>query len=356
LVGSLWINPLVFARGHINLLDMAEDGERDANPRVMTVATGLEMVAYGKAILALSKKANLYLFPYDWRQDIRICAGRLHQALGRWTAANGRRRFTLLGHSVGGVVARTYLAMFPQEAAELVERVVLLGSPAYGSIAAVQVLASGNSLTQLAARVHPGNQGIRLARTITALYQLLPPPRELLPAGVEYPCDFNMYSAAVWAVPGIRQNSLNRGRALCHLLATSSAAVPIIQIAGCDVATAVALRGAPDGLGPVVVSHGPNSGDGSVPLWSARLAGAQMYYVRLPHDKLQKDRRVLTAVLDLANGREADLPRGMEPSHGPVGATRVPIIDMDGEANRLRAAFTRGAATGSDLEKLYLLR
>jgi hypothetical protein len=165
-----------------------------------------------------------------------------------------------------------------------------------------------------------------------------------------------MYDAAVWGIPGIRQNSLNRGRALYSLLATSPAPVPIIQIAGYDVATAVALRGTPDALGPVVVSHGPNSGDGSVPLWSARLAGAQMYYVRLPHDRLQKDRRVLKGVLDLANGREPDLPQEMEPSHRPVGAALPPIIDMDGEARRLKAALKAGRATGSDLEKLFLLR
>ncbi|HUW14094.1 MAG TPA: hypothetical protein VM537_30505, partial [Anaerolineae bacterium] len=108
--------------------------------------------------------------------------------------------------------------------------------------------------------------------------------------------------------------------------------------------------------GPVVVSHGPNSGDGSVPLWSARLGGAEMYYVRLAHEKLQKDLNVLLGVLDLAHGTAADLPREMETSGGPVSAALPPILDMDGEATRLRAAFEAGTATGSDLEKLYLLR
>jgi len=165
-----------------------------------------------------------------------------------------------------------------------------------------------------------------------------------------------MYDATVWQKPGIRQNGLSRGRALYHLLATSSAQVPIMQIAGYDVATSVALRGTPDALGPVVVSQGPNSGDGSVPLWSARLAGAEMYYVRLPHEKLQKDRYVLLGVLDLAQGGDADLPREMESSRGPVTAALPPIIDMDAEANRLRTAIEEGRATGSDLEKLHLLR
>jgi len=356
LVDSLWINPIIFTRGHINLLDMAEDGETDADRRVKIVATGLEMVAYAKIILALHKQANLFLFPYDWRQDMRIAANQLHKALTLWTASNGRRRFTLVGHSLGGVVARTYLALFPEAAQQILERVVLLGSPAYGVIGAVQVLASGNPLTHLAHRIHPGNQGVRLARTVTSVYQILPPPPELFPAEETYPCDFDIYDAAVWQKPGIRQNGLNRSKALYRLLAAAAPQIPIAQIAGYDVATAVALRGTPDALGPVVESQGPNSGDGDVPLWSASLPGAEMYYVRLPHEKLQKDRQVIQAVLDLANGDEADLPHQLDPSRGPVIAARPPILNMDAEAERLRFSFEAGSATGSDLEKLFLTR
>jgi pimeloyl-ACP methyl ester carboxylesterase len=355
LTESLWINPLTFTRGHINLLDMAEDGESDADRRVRIVATGLEMVAYAKISLALRQRANLFLFPFDWRQDMRICARGLHQALTRWTAANGHRRFTLVGHSLGGVVARTYLALYPEPAERLVERVILVGSPAYGVISSVRILAAGNNLTQLARIIHPGNEGVRLARSVTSLYQLLPPPPKLFPAGTEYPCDFDLYDATVWGKPGIRQNSLNRSRALYQLLAASSPQIPIVQIAGYDVATPVALRGTPDALGPVVESHGPNSGDGDVPLWSATLPGAQMYYVRLPHRKLQKDRQVLRALLDLAHGGDANLPRQMMPSLGPVVAAAPPILNMDAEAERLRAALESGSATARDLEKLYLL-
>jgi pimeloyl-ACP methyl ester carboxylesterase len=354
LVESLWVNPLVFTRGRINLLEMAEDGESDADQRVKIVATGLEMVAYAKVLLALRKQANLFLFPYDWRQDVRVSAGQLHEALNRWTVSNGHRHFTLVGHSMGGVVARTYLALFPEVAQQLVERVVMLGSPAYGVINSVQTLATGNSLTQLAEKIHPGNEGVRLARSITAIYQLLPPPPELFPAGEEYPCDFDLYDADVWQKQGIRQNGLSRSEALHRLLAAADPQMPIVQIAGYDVATAVALRGTPDALGPVVESKGPNSGDGDVPLWSARLPAAEMYYVRLPHDKLQKHRRVIQAVLDLANGEDADLPRQMGPSRGPVIAARPPIIDMDAEAERLRFAFEAGSATASDLERLFL--
>jgi pimeloyl-ACP methyl ester carboxylesterase len=354
LVELLWLNPLIFTRGHINLLELAEDGETDANSRVKVVPMGLEMVSYAKLTIALRKQSNLFLFPHDWRLDMRVRADLLHQALVRWAAANGRRRFTLLGHSMGGTIARAYLAMFPEEAQQLVERVILLGCPAFGVIDTVQTLAMGNTLTHLAQKLNSGNQGEQLVRSLTALYQLLPPPPELFPADREYPCDFDLYDAAVWRKPGIRQNGLNRGRALYQLLAASAPQMPVIQIAGYDAATPVALRGTPDALGPVIESHGPNSGDGRVPLWSATLPGAEMYYVRLSHDRLQKDRQILQAVLNLANGGNAGLPQQMRPGRGPVIGARPPILDLDAEAERLRAAIENGRATESDLKKLFL--
>ena len=364
IVDLLWVNPLIFARGLVNRLDLAEDGETNASPRVKIVATGLEMVSYAKASLTLRKQANLYLFPYDWRQDIRTSAGVLHQALNRWAAGDDDRRFTLVGHSMGGIVSRTYLALFPEEAERLVERVVLLGSPAYGATNAVQSLVEGNDLMQLAHKLNGGNQGDRLVQSITALYQILPPPPELFPAGRQYPCDFDLYDATAWPPPffppnggerggGIRQNGLHRGKALHQLLAAADPQMPIIQIAGYDLATLVGLRGASDALQPVVVAQGANSGDGTVPLWSSTLPGAEMYYMRLAHGKLQRNRRVIRAVLDLARGDDADLPRQMEPSRGPAVAARPPITDMDGEAERLRTAIESGRLTADDVEQLF---
>ena len=354
IVDLLWVNPLVFARGVLNRLELAEDGDSDADPRVKVVATGLEMVAYAKTALALRRQANLFLFPYDWRRDIRVSAAALHQALNRWAAGDEHRRFTLVGHSMGGIVSRTYLALFPEEAERLVERVILLGSPGYGAVKAVQTLALGNDLMELAHKLNGRNRGDRLVQSITALYQLLPPPRELFPADKDYPCDFDLYDAAAWPRPGIRQNGLNRGRALHKLLAASDPQVPIIQIAGYDLETLVALRGRPDALQPVKVAQGPNSGDGTVPLWSASLSGAEMYYIRCPHAKLPRHRRVIRAVLDLARGGDADLPRRVEPSRGPALVARPPITDVDAEAERLRTAIESGTITADDIEQFYL--
>ena len=268
----LWVNPLVFTRGLINLLELADDGETNANPRVKVVATGLEMMSYAKATLVLRKQANPFLFPYDWRRDIRTAAGLLHQALNRWAASNGYRRFTLVSHSMGGLVSRTYLPppFIPPNGGE---RGGGSGAACGASDPAGQ---PGLWDSECCAEPNHGQQ-------LDAVGPQAPP-----------------FHPPQWGGKrgGIRQNSLNRGKALYQLLAASDPQVPIIQIAGYDQATLIAMRGTPDALQPVVVSHGPNSGDGAVPLWSATLPGAEMYYVRLAHDKLQRDHRVLRAVYD----------------------------------------------------------
>jgi hypothetical protein len=121
-----------------------------------------------------------------------------------------------------------------------------------------------------------------------------------------------------------------------------------------NLATLVGLHGTPDALQPAVVAQGANSGDGTVPLWSAALPGATMYYVRLPHDRLQRDPQVLQAVLDLAHGGKADLPQKMEPGRGPVIAARPTITDPDAEAARLREAIEAGRVTADDVALLRL--
>jgi hypothetical protein len=78
-----------------------------------------------------------------------------------------------------------------------------------------------------------------------------------------------------------------------------------------------------------------------------------MHYVRLPHDRLQKDRQVLQAVLNLAHGGNAGLPQQVQPGRGPVIGARPPILDLDAEADRLRVAIENGRATESDLRMLF---
>jgi len=74
----------------------------------------------------------------------------------------------------------------------------------------------------------------------------------------------------------------------------------------------------------VRTKSGADSGDATVPLWSATLPGADMYYVQEVHRDLPKNSDVIDAVVDLTYGRVPDLPDTLpEPKGGCVSGWKM---------------------------------
>ncbi|MCC6190840.1 MAG: lecithin--cholesterol acyltransferase [Anaerolineales bacterium] len=91
--------------------------------------------------------ANFYTFPYDWRRDCRASARQLKRfvdtRLPRWRAWSGAQdaQAILIGHSLGGLVARHYLeAMGGWRDCRAV---ITVGSPHRGAIGALDVVSNG---------------------------------------------------------------------------------------------------------------------------------------------------------------------------------------------------------------------
>ena len=80
--------------------------------------------------------------------DIEVFAEQLDAKIETICAATGARRVVLIGHSMGGLVARAYLRRFGNRR---IERLITLGTPHHGSVLAY--LFPGRSLAQL----RPGN-------------------------------------------------------------------------------------------------------------------------------------------------------------------------------------------------------
>ncbi len=358
MIDLLWVNPLAILRGKMNLLEMDEAGENDAYPRVHITSTGIEMVHYTKFILGLRQHVDVFQFPYDWRRDIRSLAGELYQALERW-GADTDRRFTLVGHSMGGLVSRAYLALYPEAAERRVERLIMLGTPNYGAPETIRTLIQGNDLMNLVKKLNQGNDLHRLVRRIPSVYQILPAPPELWLADARYPANFDLYDAQAWPIEGLHQRFLDRGRAFWELLAQASPQVPHVLIAGCQLETTIGVRvrSITDDQVTLEVERGREGmagGDGTVPLMSARLPDAETYYVRCPHTKLPNHRDVIRAVIDLAHGERPDLSTDLsEPSRALfIGQ---PSVDPEREGDRLRERITRREITAQDMERLYFL-
>ncbi|MBN1146077.1 MAG: CHAT domain-containing protein [Anaerolineales bacterium] len=83
----------------------------------------------------------VYTFAYDWRQDNRISARQLGQAIQGWRERHPGAKAWLIGHSNGGIVSRWYIEK--EGGAEHVERLFLMGSPWDGAPKAMQVFIDG---------------------------------------------------------------------------------------------------------------------------------------------------------------------------------------------------------------------
>ena len=126
-----------------------------------------------KSSFEVTEGRNFFEFPYDWRRDNRVSGRKLDRAargwLEQWRASSGNAaaRLILIGHSMGGIVARHFLEVL--DGWRITRALVTFGTPYRGSLNAVDTLANG---------VRKGPFGLidltELARSLTSVYQLLP--------------------------------------------------------------------------------------------------------------------------------------------------------------------------------------
>jgi pimeloyl-ACP methyl ester carboxylesterase len=147
-----------------------------------------------------------HVFAYDWRRDLVESVRRLDETLEALADARGEpdTRFNIVGHSMGGLIARYYLRYGTAEpqagmpvtwaGARRINSMVLVAVPNAGSIHSLEAMLYGNrvglSYTTLAASV--------IAR-MPSVYQLIPPkgsPALLDAAGAEV--DADLHDIATW--------------------------------------------------------------------------------------------------------------------------------------------------------------
>lgn len=161
---------------------------------------------------------NCFEFGYDWRRDNAENAARLHafllekrkvveqQRMQKYGALASPVRFDIVAHSMGGLVARYHLMYGPAplslngpppaitwKGAELVERLVIVGTPNAGAGSAVKQLVEGVQYAKFLPRYEPALLG-----TMPAVYQLLPRTRHqpLVEAGTGAAVD--LFDPATW--------------------------------------------------------------------------------------------------------------------------------------------------------------
>jgi len=138
--------------------------------------------------------ADFFTFAYDWRQEIAtVTAPLLGQALEHYARIHEEKtgipaadtRFILVGHSMGGIIARTFLSENPQWA-DRIAAMYLVGPPNLGSVKAIKTLVVGpgglkeNAITFPASLLNflPSSVDANLTKLVAvtrpSLYELLP--------------------------------------------------------------------------------------------------------------------------------------------------------------------------------------
>jgi len=98
----------------------------------------------------LSPADDVFVFPYDWRQDIKeIATDNLKRMVEKILEVTGEDQVDIVAHSMGGIVARYYI----NEAggAQKVRKIVMVGVPHFGSVDAYAALHPDLGCMQLSA-------------------------------------------------------------------------------------------------------------------------------------------------------------------------------------------------------------
>ena len=289
----LWVDPIDIQLGRLATLRIS--GPSDTPPANI-VSLGVVIYSYLKLKLHLRAAGFAAVFhDYDWRLGV--------DELGRSFAERLRNepceRLAIVAHSMGGLVARAAVVL---PGAERVQRVILLGTPNYGSFAAIQALRGTYAVVRKLARLAGGATAESLAGEV---FNTFPSLYHMLPAG--HASDgTDLFDAATWPTSGPRPDSvlLEHARTVQSALAQPDSRFACIVGIGQETVTSVRRRN--DDFVYTITRHG----DGTVPAISAALPGAPVHYAPVAHSDLTRDPVVAAAVTDLlSSGTTAQLTK-----------------------------------------------
>jgi pimeloyl-ACP methyl ester carboxylesterase len=353
---------------YFDVLKLKADGVTPVAPALRV--SGIYGSAYDDLVGYLKKQGyvegvDLWLFPYDWRMDIRATMSLLDAQITRaLVGANGGRtdpaswttkRVDLIGHSMGGMVGRSYVS--DPTRATRVDQLITLGSPQLGATKFLKALMYGDDFG-------PSFLGIGLnSDEIKDVVQNMPGGMQLLPSRLYYTyydnsdsgrlrpyvedrdVDGNGTRGGVLSYDGVKQLLLNtrKNSTVIGMAETYHSAIDGQRNGGVNGVRWAALVGYGSGtLGQIREYTGscwswyryvscpkrdetPVDGDGTVAVMSAAMgdpwrktlinSGAQLWYVERGHGDLVKadyvlgirsgDGPALTWIGDLLAGRIA---------------------------------------------------
>ena len=122
---------------------------------------------------------DLFVFPYDWRKSNTDNAVLLKNKIDQVLAGTGRPKVDIIAHSMGGLLAKKYIA---DENADKIDQLIFIGAPHLGAPKAFKALMYGDDMgfgvSTLLVSIH-----ILSPNRIRVISQNMPAVYELLPGG-----------------------------------------------------------------------------------------------------------------------------------------------------------------------------
>jgi hypothetical protein len=252
------------------------------------------LFAYLKLKLRLKQAGfDADFYPFDWRQSIPALGKELADEIRKETGRNtGRQDLYIVAHSMGGLVSRACLKLLKEKGEDdKVRRLVMLGTPNFGSFAPVQALLGNYTIIKRIAALDLGNS---LKDLVNTVFNTFPGLYQMMPAPVKF-SGIDLYNIANWPLIGMgpRNNLLEEASKVNEALAPGSDLFTLI--AGINQETVVNVRRE----GNDFVYSTSMEGDGTVPLVFAQLEGVKTYFVEEEHGSLPNNADVSRAVIDL---------------------------------------------------------
>jgi pSer/pThr/pTyr-binding forkhead associated (FHA) protein len=231
--------------------------------------------------LGYERGKDLLEFAYDFRQDARLAARLLAEAIDGWRVSGP---ITIIAHSLGCLVSRYYVDRLGGK--RKVDRLILMGGPHQGSPKAISGLLFGRGLLPF------GLMGERLRKvlaTFPSAYQVLP----------VYSCVFDeggrpvdILSDESWLPT--EQVPLLRAARDSHRELGTRCGVRCVSVFGYGMKTVTKVRVSRDSQGrwQKVDLDAEPGGDNTVPERSAVLQGTEIHPVQQYHGALYVDNDV----------------------------------------------------------------
>ena len=303
----IWLRALRIIAGRLELLRLADDGRTEHDPQHTVHASGISKRHYGEILLSLSERWNVRAFWYDWRKDLKVAAADLDARLRGWFDDDAPVH--LVAHSMGGLVARTFITQYPERwaamqdkqskpAGRLGGRLVMLGTPNHGSFSIPQAITGLldviGKLALLDLR-HSKSELLAIMNSFVGTYQMLPSPLVL-------PKMEALYDQETYGDLNVPARLLENARRHHELLQNAVFPERMVYVAGDGQPTLSNVD-----VGRITSGDAYDvglAGDGSVPHELGKLqtqdnAEVSTFYVVEHHGNLTANDRILASLTEL---------------------------------------------------------